>query len=293
MKRLLTIFLVFLVLLTWGCSRQTETGYTNFRSGSQGLSLRFLPYSPPSTIYDNDVVDFVIEIANKGAYDIRSGKLYITGFDRNIINIYENYFVFNAIEGKSEYNNQGEILIVDRYVGTRISLPGGVEEHNTPIEAIACYEYQTIASFPVCIDSDPRTSKHDGCSVSDVSPGTQGGPIAVSHVDVESGTGRMRLIITIRNVGSGDVIDFNACPFGYSYNEMDKIRSYDVDIQGIPLDCQPDSGSLKLDDLGQARIYCQANNLPEDAAYITPVTVTLNYDYKNSASTSVKIRGDI
>lgn len=295
MKKIIAIvILLILASLNLGCSSKETTGYYNFRTGSEGLSLKFLPYSPPSVIYDKDSVDFIVEISNKGAYDIRGGKLYLTGFDRNIINIYENYYVFGDIEGKSEYNDQGEKMIIDRYASTKISLPDGVEEHSTPIEAVACYEYQTIASFPVCIDSNPRVSQHDGCSVSDVSGSSQGGPVAVSNIDVEAGTGRMRFIITLRNVGGGDLIDYNSCPFGYSYNEINKIRSYDVEISGISLDCQPDSGSLKVDDSGQARIYCQADSLnPEQSAYLTPITVTLVYDYKNSASTNVEIRGDI
>lgn len=293
-KKILLVILLVIVSFSFGCSSNNSTGYTNFRTGSTGLSLRFLPYSPPLTIYDNENVDFIIEISNKGAHDINMGKLFLSGFDRNIINIYENYHPFESIEGKSEYNSQGEKLIVDRYAGTKISLPYGVEEHSSPIEAIACYEYQTIASFPICIDANPRVSKHDGCFASDVSGSSQGGPISVSHIDVESGTGKMRFVITLKNVGQGDLIDYNSCPFGYKYNEMNNIKSYSVDISGVTLECQPDNNNIKMDDMGQARIYCKAGNLNENqAAYLTPITIKLNYDYKDSTSTSVRIKGNI
>ena len=294
MKKIIFL-IIFLTLISFsfGCAKKS-TEYHNFRTGSEGLSLRFLPYSPPSTIYDGESVDFVIELFNKGAYEIRTGKLFLTGFDKNIINIYGDYLVFNNIEGKSEYNNQGERLIIDKYIQTKISLPEGVEEHSTPIEAVACYEYQTIASFPICIDANPRMGQHDGCSVGDISGSSQGGPIAVSHIDVESGTGKMRFIITLKNVGKGHLIDYNSCPFGYNYNKMNNIRSYDVDISGVSLECEPSSSSIKVDSTGQARIYCQANNLNENqAAYLTPITITLNYDYKDSTSTNVRIKGDI
>jgi len=293
MKKILNLLLLLSLLFNLGCSTNSPN-YVDFRTGSEGLSMRFLPYSPPSTIYNGDKVDFVLELSNKGAYDIRGGKLSLTGFDKNIIKMYNDEFTFEKVEGKGEYNYQGEKLIIDQLIGTKISLPEGVNQYNTPIEAIACYEYQTIASFPVCIDANPRVSKHDGCSVNDVSGSNQGGPIAVTHIDVEGGSGKMRHIITLKNVGGGELMNYNACPYEYAYNNNNNINNYEVSISGINLECQPGPSSLKMDDMGQARIYCKIDNLNEnEAAYLTPITIKLNYDYKDSTSTNVRIKGNI
>jgi hypothetical protein len=166
--------------------------------------------------------------------------------------------------------------------------------HTTPIEAIACYEYQTIASFPVCIDPNPRSNEHDACSAIDITGNSQGGPVAVKKVAIESGLGRMRFIIDIKNVGMGKLIDYNSCPFGYKYNDMNNIRNYKVEIPGINLNCEPGSRSLKVNEQGTGRIYCQAENLNQDqSAYQSVMTITLDYDYKDDTSTSIHIRGDV
>lgn len=295
MKKYLIPLLIASILIISGCSSgNSDRDYPNFRTGTEGLVLNFLPYSPPATAYSGDVMDIVIEIDNKGAYDVRSGKLYMSGFDKNILSIYENYLVFDEILGKSEYSLNGEKKIIDKYTNVRVTLPNNVDSHTTPIEAIACYEYQTIASFPVCIDSNPRVNKHDACSASSISGNSQGGPIAVKNIQIESGLGRMRFIIDIENVGNGELIDYNACPFGYKYNDVNNINSYQVEIPGINLNCEPDSRSLKINDAGEGRIYCQAENLnQEQSAYQSVMSITLDYDYKDSTSTSVQIRGDI
>ncbi|MCK5107358.1 MAG: hypothetical protein KAQ83_01405 [Nanoarchaeota archaeon] len=294
MKKLIIILLLASILIVSGCSSGSNTQVSNFRTGTEGLSLSFLPYSPPPTVYSGDNVDVVIQLENKGAYDIRGGKLHLTGFDKNILGIYENYYVFDEILGKSEYSLEGEKKIIDKYTNVGVNLPDTVNSHTTPIEAIACYEYQTIASFPVCIDPNPRVNKHDGCSATDFSGNSQGGPIAVKNVQVESGLGRMRFIIDIENVGNGDLIDYNACPFGYKYNDINNINSYQVEIPGLNLNCEPDSRSLKINEAGQGRIYCQVENLnQEQSAYQSVMSITLDYDYKDSTSTSIQIRGDI
>jgi len=289
------IFLIFLVclLLLGGCG-PSEEGYGSYRTGTDGLILKFLPNTPPPVTYAGDNIDILMEIANKGAYDIRGGKLYLMGFDRNIIGIYDNFFMFEGVDGKNEFNSDGDKLILDDASNTRIRLQEGVEKHNTQITAAACYEYQTTASFPICIDPNPKLSSHDACSPRDISGSSQGDPVAVIKVEVESGEGRIRLIITARNVGTGEVMDYDSCPFGYKYDEINNIRNYDVEIAGVSLQCEPDSRELKFGENQQAKIYCKAEGLDiNQAAYTTPITITLDYDYKTSTSTSIEVREEI
>ena len=293
MKKLIfTIFLVCLLLLS-SCG-PSEEGVGLYRTGKEGMSLKFLPNTPPSVTYDGDNIDILIELSNKGAYDVMGGKLYLMGFDRNIIGIYETFYMFEDIDGKNEFNMAGDKLIFEDATNTRIRLQEGVEKHNTQIKAVACYEYQTIASFPICIDPNPKLTSHDACSPSDISGSSQGAPVAVTKVEIESGEGRLRLIITAKNIGTGQVMDYNSCPFGYKYNEINNIRNYDVEISGLSLQCEPDSRELKFGENQEAKIYCKAEGLDiNQAAYTTPVTITLDYDYSSSTSTFIEVRAEI
>jgi len=275
-----------------GCGEQRSD--SDYRTGTEGLVLQFLPNAPPAIAYVGDNIDVAIYLSNKGAYDIRGGKLYLVGFDRNIINIHQDFFNFENIGGKTQWNLEGEKEIIDSITNVNLRLPSGVEKHNTQLEAIACYEYQTTASFPICIDPNPKINTHDACTVGSVSGLSQGGPIAVKSVSMEPAEGKLRILINIRNEGDGEVIDYNSCPYGYKYNEMNNIRSYDIDISGISLHCDPSPNELKLGEKKDANIYCTSSNLNSELpAYLTPITIKVNYDYKTSTTTQMEIRKEI
>jgi hypothetical protein len=289
--------LLLLFLFSVGCNRgDPKFDNYDYHTGTQGLSLRFLPQTPPSTVYSGDEIEVLVEISNKGAYSIDGGSLYLTGFDKNIIQIPENFFSFDAIEGKDQYFREGGKIVLDRsgIHNVDISLPNGVDRHNTRMEAIACYNYETTASIPICIDPNPRVDTHDACITNSVgSSGGQGGPVAVTNVQVESGYGKIRLVISFANVGKGSVMDYNECPFGYEYDALGNIDYYDIELSDVSLDCSPPANSLKLNN-GVAKLYCHADNLDtEQAAFTTPLNIIFGYDYKVSTSTSLDIRAEI
>ena len=140
-KRALTIILLFLVTISFGCSTSEpqRKDNINVHKGTQGLILRFLPQTPPSIAYSGETMDIQIEVSNKGAYETE-GKLYLTGFDKSIIEVDREYVAIPTIEGKAEYIQEGgkDIIVLsdqDNLGGEiNVALPIGVDKYNTRIE---------------------------------------------------------------------------------------------------------------------------------------------------------------
>ena len=293
------ILLLFIVSISLGCNRgEPKRQDIKIHTGTQGLVLKFLPQTPPNIAYSGETMDIQIEVSNKGAYTT-NGLLYFTGFDKSIIDIGFEYVDIPEIEGKAEYMREGgkDVIILSNpellNQEIDVSLPPGVDDYKTRIEAIACYRYETTATIPICIDANPRIDTHDACKSTNVGGGSQGAPVAISNIQVEPGYGKLRLILTLNNVGKGIVIDEDSCPFGYKYGELGNLRSFSVNLEGISLDCNP-APLVKLND-GSAKVYCNANiaELINTGAYKTPLTVRFDYGYKNSISTSLEIRKGI
>lgn len=308
MKKIPSIILLFLLVsLSFGCTRgEPRRSDVNIHTGTDGLVLKFLPQTPPNIAYSGETMDIQVEISNKGAYPVNNGLLYFTGFDKSIIDLggYE-YVSIPLIESKAEYLREGgkDVIILSdqEYMGDEIdvSLPPGVDNYQTRIEAIACYTYKTTATIPICIDANPRIDTHDACKPTNVGGGSQGAPISVSNVQVEPGYGKLRLILTLNNVGNGVVINTDSCPFGYKYNELGNLEGLEVNLEGITLLCNPDT-NVKLSG-GSAKVYCQAditellasNNNAGTGAYMSPLTINFDYGYKNSIFTTLEIRKGI
>ena len=296
MKKILVfLFLLFFISLSMGCAQGEPRRHDiKVHTGTQGLVLKFLPQTPPQIAYSGETMDIQVEVLNKGAYTVNDGLLFFTGFDKSIVDIGYEFVDIPVIEGKAEYLVEGgkDLIVLSDLLGDEIdvSLPPGVDDYPTRIEAIACYTYKTTATIPICIDANPRVDTHDACQSSNVGGGSQGAPIAVSNVQVEPGYGKLRLILTLNNVGGGIVIDRDSCPFGYKYGELGNLGALEVNIEGITLDCNP-YPNVKLND-GFAKIYCHADvsELLNEGAYKTPLTVRFEYGYKNSVSTPIEIR---
>ena len=295
-KQSVITLLLFLVLINLGCTMgEPRRQDVDIHTGTQGLVLRFLPQTPPEIAYGEEDIDIQIEVSNKGAYTT-NGLLYLTGFDKSIIEVGTNSVTIDSTPGKDEFLREGGKNVI-AIPNIRVGLPPGVDKYPTKIEAIACYTYKTMATIPICIDGNPRIDTHDSCKPTNVGGGSQGAPVAVSNVQVESGHGKLRLVLTINNVGNGIIInqDGSSCPFGYEYGVLGNIEGFEAYLGKengpIDLQCNPTS-NIKIAG-GSAKVYCQANVNSETAAYITPLTVNFDYGYKNAISTPIEIRRGI
>lgn len=347
--------ILIVLLLSAACSAKNpfsskdsakKTKTEELRSGTDGLKIRFLPNNPPPAIFvgssDNlqNKVDIAVEIINKGVYpqpedhQTMTGKLYLSGYDKNIIKFdassQQPFFDLSkttALYGKTLINAQGgsdvaafnpqvdkEKLIVDKYEPIFL--------------ATLCYEYKTIAGPSVCIDPDPypTVKQKKVCEVKDITLTSQGAPIAVTKIEEKALSEKTQFMITIKNVGGGDVLRIRSeaqqaqgasqaqqpgstiekCdPFGSSKITKEDISK--VYVEGITLgdkflQCWPfaesnaksDKGHIRMQN-GEGSVICELmkenNAYPGGTtAYTTPLRIELSYAYKTTAETKTLLK---
>jgi len=209
------IFILLVLSFVSGCqyigsNKEATTIYTKYHQGYQGLDIKFVTSSPPSVVYDQpnsffadrDEINFLIEIRNKGAFDIGTtisdrpfgtGYLLLHGYDEvilqnlkptdrkgGIIYLDELDCYGEGVEGKSMYNSDGGLIVIEYPPkSNKLGCPSlpyyssiflTSDYYRPNIVATACYEYYTEASPQVCIDPDPYSERVDkSCVVSGIS----------------------------------------------------------------------------------------------------------------------------
>jgi hypothetical protein len=81
MKQLLILLCVFFLL---SCQlqqfSQTSTAIENIRKGTEGLGVSFRENAPPAEVKEGQTFRIILELQNKGAYDIEGGFYNFFGF---------------------------------------------------------------------------------------------------------------------------------------------------------------------------------------------------------------------
>ena len=307
-KYLLLLVLAFLVSACLPGVSQTDKEKTDlmvaYRTGTQGLNLQFASNLPPTRLFDTEPFSAVVEIENRGAFTVGGpfDKIYLSGFDPSIITgVLEWGENIPNIEGKTQFITQGGMDIVG-FKGSIAPLgPRNIDKYPVRILATACYEYETIATAPICIDPNPYapTTRQKICTPGPVSlGGGQGAPIAVNLIEVDPSPDRTRFKIHIQNVGGGDVFrsgvdNLQKCsPFteGLDFEKIDFVELRDVIVSGVSIKstCKPlDDNHIRLTN-GQGVVYCELVTRGQDA-YTTPISITLAYGYKNSVFKDIEI----
>lgn len=303
-----SVLAVFLLLALMSCTSgsTSEPVPTDFRTGTNGLRLNFVPNLPPPRLFDREPLNVMIEVENLGTSSVGGpgDTIYLSGFDPTIITGINRYGQrIPPIEGRGPYMPQGGIDTVN-FMATVQSLAGRrIDKYNPVILATACYNYETLASAQVCIDPDPYapTRTERICTPSNVGLGSQGAPIAVSSVEVTPSPGKTRFKIDIQNTGGGDVFRSGSrylekCnPYnpGLTFNEVDFVEVLDVAVSDISIreSCKPldDEGHIRLTN-GQGSLFCEFDGAFGNSPYITPLNVILRYGYRQSIAAQVEIR---
>ncbi len=291
-------FLILILFALSSCSpgsrgnpREGEIQQREYHTGSQGLTLRFLPGSPPESVYKGDPLSIVVEYSNKGAYDITNGHLYISGYDKSYITFTREYMLDLNAKGKSEFNPLGELSKTFEFNDPAVSMPTHVDVYSPKFLVTACYEYKTEAFKEVCIDPDPFSiaPQEKVCTVHDVSFGTQGAPVAVTHVEETTSKNRVQFRTHISNVGGGTVISDNApiseCHKRLKRDDIDKVKVR-AKFSNKNLRCEPETVRLVN---GKGIAVCSYEGDLGDEAYLTVLNIELFYGYR----TSIQGRTDI
>ena len=302
-----SVLAVLLLAILIACAPRSELPEpVDFRTGSEGLYMSFVPNLPPPRLFDREPFNAMIQIENRGTHDIgyAGDKIYISGFDNTIITgIRSDGEPIPDIEGRGPFIPQGGIDTVN-FRGTISSLTGRrIDKYQPTILATACYTYETVASAQVCIDPNPYapTAIERVCIPSTVGTGSQGAPIAITSVEVVAAPKKTRFTINLQNVGGGDVFRsgtryLNSCnPYnpGLSFDEIDYVELLDVSVSGIDIrnDCKPvdNTGHIRLTN-GQARLFCELSLPREQSPYLTPLNIILKYGYRQSIAIPIEIR---
>ena len=299
MKRnfILGFFCIFLI----GCSGQTivENRYNPY-SGSNGVELEFLEGAPHDEIFENSYVPIGVRVENEGASDAQGVIVFTiprTLFDYEI----EEFDI--DLEGRTIYNSQGGVGVFSLPVHSR-GLDIQQEIQTVTVSASTCYDYTTTFSDEVCIDTDYQqvdfTDK--SCEIRDLNGGSQGAPVGVTQVDVtmiphpDQDKVIPELRVTIRNIGSGTVLNEQAVPAHCSggsrnvENLFNVVRVERAQLSNLyPLDCE--GLQLRLDEREEASFSCA---FPEgievvQGSFNTPLVIQLSYGYMETINTDITI----
>ena len=305
---ILSVALLVLILFITSCSKgagpapsDTAAALKQVQSGSQGVEVNLLANFPPPTLYDQDQLEMIVEVNNKGNHDIDASSCFIqiTGFDQNIIrgglNIPRSCAErVGRLPGKNIYNLAGESNQLE-FRSSSIFLPEGVFEYNPTLNIQSCYNYHTRASPQVCVDPAlyQITSEQKVCTPSSVGlGGGQGAPVGISTVGVNMVGTRVIFEINVQNFGSGKVSspysDLQSCGQPSSdITERDRV-AYAVQFSGGSLiNCNPAGGIIRLNN-GNGKIVCSFN-VVGTGAFQSPLLIDLDYNYMQSFQKAIKI----
>jgi len=309
-KILISVFILIMALAIVGCdgngNGRKQGEVTNYRVGTQGLEMRFLSNAPSSIVYaEDESFPVSIEVVNRGVYPGEndgsiSADIHFVGFDKDIIgNLDVESIEFDEEESKTRYNPEGgyNIMSVDADVDFSLFEDSKIDTYDAKLMAVICYPYKTFLAEEVCIDPNPNRNIRDNtCTPGTTGSGSQGAPIAITSVESISQRGKSRFIITLSNVGGGNVIRTNAIDAcvdsDLEYSDFDKIEIIDAQLSnGISLDCTPQDDITLVN--GYATIVCKADGLDETMpAFKTLLQMELDYGYKKSISKTIQIRGN-
>ncbi len=326
LKKITIIILLLFLASSCSGSSSSKTSIENVRTGTEGISMAFLPNNPPDVVHaekDYDTFDVTLEMRNNGAYPQpdENNKLglqvYLSGFDKNIVDIpqAETMKISNGLLGKSTINPLGGLDLLT-FKG-KINIDKlNVQIYEPILMATACYRYETTAGPQVCIDPDPYAEIREKqvCMVSDAKLSSQGAPVAVTEIGEEAMAEKTQFKITIKNVGNGDVLTSDAaetkCNPGVKRSEgasitredVNKVFLQSVKVADVQLECGPFTDQAK-GTVGYIRlinnegfVLCNLEKSRYDqykrssASFTTPLVINLVYGYRNTIQRKLTIK---
>lgn len=303
-KLLLSAFLALLFLIGCQTEQDVNVDETNYRTGTQGVVMYFLPNAPPDKVYDGDSMEVMVELENRGAYpesDIFRGKLEISGFDPNAIRGQweRGNDIPSTLRGRSRDYPDGGYEVMTYLDNHGVKVPFGGPEYEATILVTSCYEYKTLADPVVCIDPEPYKviEEEKVCHFDDPISvgGGQGAPVAITRIEERVSSDHIIFDIYIANVGDGKVIDWSSyeyCPFELELKDVNRVRLN----ARLPFDSNPQctpsgSGSepIRLREGGTGFVTCKFRKPETGSAFKSPLHIELDYVYSSSIEERVDI----
>ena len=259
-KIYLTLILIGIFIISGCVNLNPDKGTVTTSSlytGTSGLELSFVKSAPPSRVFEDTPFNAIVDIKNKGAYDIglnegeetndkgifvmtpETGYVSLTQIEKSggVVETVDpdvNKAGF-VVRGRSLSDPIGDELLVYSNLNAK-KLDSLSSIHASSVFATVCYPYQTKISASVCIDEDiyDLDSGKKACESKNLAfSGGQGAPVAVTKIEVqmipEGDKMKPEFLIYVENKGKGEVVKRDgyaeACKSGIGGRD-DKLGKY-------------------------------------------------------------------
>ncbi len=301
--------IVLILFILSGCDFQFGSS-TEFNpevhKGSEGLSIEILKNTPPDEIYEDEIFKIVARLINKGAYAINNGVVSLT-YEKEFVDLLSNQKITFDLKGKDVYNTYDDEDLAVFDLKAKLLDPMS-EVHTSLLLLTSCYDYETIASFQVCIDTNIyqiRPEDEKICTVKDLSSTGQGGPLVVTRVEQDISGGEYIIPhykIYLQNKGKGEVIKYGkkdeACSsVGITGDDYNVVELIDVEFSNYKLSnkdikCTPDVVKLKNRE-AMIRCYLDKNVIKNtDPSFVTSLKIHIRYGYTETESMLLDVLND-
>jgi hypothetical protein len=287
MKKIIILGLIFLFLVT-GCQQNNlyEPKKVEYHTGIEGIVIDTAKDMPPDIVFEKSEFIVGVELKNKGAYDVSDGTIAIVGLDPKYMRIEKDQELF-SLSGKNPQNPEGGYDIKN-FKLKNVWFPTGKEEQRIPFTIIADYDYETKGTVQVCINPNLYSyikTKETGCEIKDLSISEgQGAPVAITKVDPaisllsnDFNQLDVRFGIHIENKGDGLIVG--------------DISVEDAVLGTTPIKCsETRKENLEDEETRQWYISCSTEMVKPGQAYLSPLTLTLKYRYRERLNKEVSIK---
>ncbi len=295
----------------------------DYHKGTKALTMKFIENQPPNEVWEGTPFQIALDIKNEGATDIAGvdeGLLYISGFKYINVNREKSF----SLEGKDQFNPEGGFGVVT-FPAEAVQIDD--RDQTDSFVITACYKYKTEAGVDICINPnvlDIAKIKEGECKPNTVSAsGGQGAPITVTKIEQEyipikipaqAGDTRETKVlfkIHIANRGDGKVVSYDAYEKKCrqtgagldAEKELNVVRVKDVRFSEYALDTaigaeyridctgfkDPSKREIKIPISKDLVMTCSAT-LYGDNAYISPLTVELEYGYNQYLTKAITVK---
>lgn len=325
MKKIITLLAITVLLLLAGCTSGTNTGAKtsgfqlegSFNGGNDALGFKFESGMPPEKIKDNSIGTFDIRILveNLGEADVAKDTIHVslTGFDLAQFNVKEkSKSVASDLRGfKKQGANViegGKQFVMFNGLQFKDSIVSGTRDET--ISANICYPYETRAVAVMCVSGNTLIgydNKYENCPVEgEKQYANSGAPVQIENVKQYS-AGESKILLqfdiihkpagtygSIYEVGSFDSeckVKGNTLGSVNAKQSENKV-TYTVDSGISGLNCEgtgKNTNTVMLADTGKYTVSCEQSTQGLGEAYEKLARITLNYDYVDRISQTVKI----
>jgi hypothetical protein len=296
-KHLPSVYFILMLMVVAsyvGCSGNVSSQEpANFRTGSQGLDMRFVSGNQ-YTFYEGSDVSLLMELRNRGTAPLY-GELFLTGYDPNFLSLSIFPSRIMSIEPKNEFDPNGDFAQIYTIAANGVRLPNNREKFSQSIQVTACYEYETLASAEVCVDPDPMNRRIDNkvCQLNAQAPGGQGHPVVITGIQPFVNSQDIRFQIRIANSGQGQIYDkrvsFGQCASGLNFDQVDLVYVRSVRLAGRALTCEPLNPVRLLNGVGTINCICRNCIDPMQGAYRSLLEMDIIYNYRQSMTQQINL----